>query len=149
MRIFDDIFEWDGWGGVMRLGSGKCHLQIYDLQKAESSGLTHLKPIILLLRDLPKKRINDMSVRSSIGNIVTLAMQRFDLDCHRTQVVHYSPGCVYGPENDRVIEEKFEVVEFSWDQQRALNPHWRPLTGPLRDWLKDSMDTVSDPILSQ
>ena len=139
MRIYDDIFDWDGWGGVMRLGSGRCHLQIYDLQKAKGGSLTYLKPIILLLRDLPKKRINDMSVRSSIGNIATLAMQRFKLEPQRCLLVLYSPGCVYGPENDRVIPEKFETVDFDWNEHRALNPHWRPLTGPLCKWLKESM----------
>ena len=31
MIVYDDIFEWEGWGGRLKLANGRCRLRIYDL----------------------------------------------------------------------------------------------------------------------
>ncbi|MEE9536795.1 MAG: hypothetical protein V3V51_05065, partial [Desulfobacterales bacterium] len=61
MTIYDDIFSWEGWGGQLRLASGKCRLRIYDLEQEKAGSLSHLRPIIVVVSDIPESR---MSVRS-------------------------------------------------------------------------------------
>ena len=68
MLIYDDIYSWEGWGGKLRLASGKCRLRIFDLKKGNKKGLAHLRPIIVIAADVPESR---MSVRSCCGHIAT------------------------------------------------------------------------------
>jgi len=53
MLVHDDMFSWEGWGGRLKLGSGKCRLRIYDLKKDDKKGLMHLRPIIVVVSDVP------------------------------------------------------------------------------------------------
>ena len=39
MLIYDDIYSWEGWGGMLRLASGKCRLRIFDLKKGNEKRL--------------------------------------------------------------------------------------------------------------
>jgi hypothetical protein len=39
MKIYDDIFMWDGWGGLLKLASGKCRVKIFDLKKGNQMPL--------------------------------------------------------------------------------------------------------------
>ena len=51
MKIYDDMFTWEGFGGKLRLASGKCQLKIYDLNKGEDRRLVHLKPVVVVATD--------------------------------------------------------------------------------------------------
>lgn len=134
MRIHDDIFEWDGWGGKLRLASGQCRLRIYDLKKDTQKKLAILRPVIVVVSDLEK---GNMSVRSCAGNIATLVTQQFDIDPNRMMWIEYYPASEYGLENVHVIPERYEVVEFVWHESRAIKPRWRPLKPPLLDRIKE------------
>jgi len=132
--IFDDIFAWDGWGGVMKLASGRCRLRIFDLTRSASDErLTLLKPTLVVVNDLPREKLNDMSVRSCCGNIATTVVKRFDLDPQRMVWVEYSPGGSYGESGQHAIADRLEQVVFQWNDDRALHPKWLPLQGALLD----------------
>lgn len=130
MLIHNDIFNWEGFGGRLRLGSGKCRLRIYDLGKGESGSLTYLKPFLIIVSDLADSK---MSVRSCAGHIATRVAQAFRIDPHRMTFIEYYPTQTYGEQNQHIIPEHYEMVEFSWHQDKALHPRWRPLTAPLLD----------------
>ena len=52
MLIHDDIFNWSGWGGKLSLGSGKCRLRIFDLQKEKTGGPIPIRHMIILVSDV-------------------------------------------------------------------------------------------------
>jgi hypothetical protein len=129
MLIYDDIYSWEGWGGQLQLASGKCHLRIIDLKK-EDKGLTHLKPIIVVVSDVPDSR---MSVRSCCGHIASRVVKDFNIKPHRMMFIEYYPQTVYGEHRDRVIPEKYDAVDFNWHFDKAIEPKWRTLQPPLLD----------------
>lgn len=133
MLIHDDIFSWKGWGGKLSLGSGKCRLRIYDLKDRKAEGLTLLKPIIVLVSDVPDSK---MPVRSAVSHVATLVVEEFSLKPHRMLWVEYYPESRYGKDGARLIPEKFDIVEFAWHQGKAMHPTWRELTPPLLDEIK-------------
>lgn len=130
MLIHDDIFSWEGFGGTLRLGSGKCRLRIYDLGKGESGSLTYLKPFLIVVSDVADSK---MSVRSCAGHVATRVTQTFRIDPHRMIFIEHYPSKTYGEQNQHLIPEHYEIVEFSWHQDKALHPKWRPLKSPLLD----------------
>ena len=132
MLIHDDTFNWEGWGGKLRLGSGKCRLRIYDLQKGGSGGLAHLRPIIFVVSDMPD---SPMSVRSCAGHIATTVIRKFDVDQNRMMFIEYSEPKSYGENDEHQIPERYEIIEFTWHGDKALTPVWRSLTPPLLDTL--------------
>jgi hypothetical protein len=134
MIIYDDIFAWEGWGGQLRLASGKCQLRIYDLEKAKAKGLSHLRPIIVVVSDIAE---SPMSVRSCTGHIATNVTQQFNIDPERMLFIEYYPETAYGQRNKHVIPEKYDVVEFTWHEGRAIEPKWRTLKPPLLDVIKE------------
>ncbi|MEW6671543.1 MAG: hypothetical protein AB1427_07555 [Thermodesulfobacteriota bacterium] len=136
MLIHDDIFSWEGFGGALRLGSGKCRLRIYDLRKGESDSLTYLKPFLIVVSDVADSK---MSVRSCAGHVATRATQAFGIDPHRMIFIEYYPSETYGERNQHLIPEHYELVEFSWHQDKALHPRWRPLKAPLLDVIQKLM----------
>jgi hypothetical protein len=138
MLIYNDIFSWEGFGGRLRLGSGKCRLRIYDLDKGESSGLTYLKPFIIIASDLED---SPMSVRSCAGHVATRVTQTFRIAPHRMIFIEYYPPRTYGEQNEHLIPERYEMVEFSWHQDNALHPRWRPLTPPLLNVVQKLMQS--------
>jgi hypothetical protein len=134
--IYDDEYQWQGWGGRMRLGSGRCRLRIFDLRRSGQSGqkgLSHLKPIIAVVSDLPKQRFNDMSVRSCTGHVATSVVRDFKIDPQRMLWIEYAPGGAYGALGDRRVEESVAAVDFTWHDDKAIEPKWRELASPLRD----------------
>jgi hypothetical protein len=132
--IHDDVFAWDGWGGVMKLASGRCRLRIFDLGRgAAGDGPTLLKPTLVVVNDLPKEKLNDMSVRSCCGNVATSVVAQFGIDPQRMIWVEYSRGSFYGERRQHAIAERLERVEFTWRDDKALKPQWHPLQGPLYD----------------
>jgi len=140
MLIHDGIFSWEGFGGVLRLGSGKCRLRIYDLEKDESNPVTHLKPFIIIVSDVAGSK---MSVRSCSGHVATRVTQTFRIDPLRMIFIEYYPAQTYGERNQHLIPERYEIVEFSWHQDKALHPRWRPLKPPLLDVVQTLMQTRS------
>jgi hypothetical protein len=134
MLIHDDVYHWKGWGGNFRLGSGKCRLRVFDLKKARSRGLAHLKPIIVVAEDVAD---SPMSVRSCAGHIVTRVAIEFDIDPQRMLFVEYYPAVAYGERQERSIGERYDAVDFTWHGDKALDPRWRPLPEPTIALLKE------------
>jgi hypothetical protein len=138
VKIYDDIFIWEGWGGMLRLASGRCRLRIFDLsQDPAGRGLTHLKPIIVLVTDVPESR---MTVRSCAGHIATQVTQKFDIHPHRMVYVEYYPAVRYGAQEERFIPERYDGVEFVWVEGKAIRPVWRPLPPPIREVVKNAAE---------
>lgn len=133
MIIFDDIYSWEGWGGKLRLGSGKCRLRIFDLDRGGSKGLAHLKSIIVVVEDVSK---SDVSVKSCAPHIATVVTTEFRIDPHRMIWVEYYPESRYGVGDAKVISEKFEAVEFTWHEGKAISPRWSMLKPPLDEIVK-------------
>ena len=134
MLIYDDIYTWEGWGGALRLASGKCRLRIYDLKNNDSNSLAHLRPIIIIASDVPESR---MSVRSCCGHIATSVTREFDIKPHRMMFIEYYPQSEYGENREHIIEEKYDLVEFTWLDEGAIEPKWRTLKSPMLDVIKD------------
>lgn len=134
MLIFDDIFHWDGFGGRLRLASGKCHLKIFNLSRGDVGGVVHLKPMLVVATDLADSK---MTVRSCCSHIATTVARQYNIAPHRLQLVEHYPEKVYGEKTKQRIPQKFEAVELVWEQGLALHPKWRPVEGLLLDFLRD------------
>ena len=141
MIIYDDEFSWDGWGGVFKLASGKCRLRIYDLNREKVKNLTLLKPIIVVVSELTPEEnsLKYVSIRSCVGHIATCVTQQFDIDPDRMIFVEYYPQKRYGQNQEHLILERFDLVDFKWNSGRALQPTWRPLPPNLVKTLTDLM----------
>jgi hypothetical protein len=137
MLIYDDVFTWDGWGGVFRLGGGKCHLRIFDFSRTRSKKLTLLKPIVAMVSDLTEESstMKQVSIRSCVGHIATCVTQQFQIDPNRMVFVEYYPEQVYGQNQEHIIAERFDTVDFQWHSGKALHPKWRPLSPALAQTL--------------
>ncbi len=133
MLIRDITYLWKGWGGKLNLASGMCRLRIYDLTKAARKGIAHLRPIIVIVSDIPESK---MSVRSCAGHIATMVTKDFHIDPHRMLWIEHYPLKSYGEKNERIIPETFEAVEFVWQEDKAIKPIWRILKTPLLDEIK-------------
>ena len=132
MLIYDDIFNWKGFGGKLKLASGKCRLKIYDLSGDRTDRLVPLKPIVAMVTDHPA---SSMSVRSCSGHIATMVSRTFKIPPARLQFVEYYPAKKYGKGGDHFIPEVFEAVDFTWKDDLAIQPRLRPLTPMLRQRL--------------
>ena len=137
MMIYDDIFSWEGWGGQLRLASGECRLRIFDLQKKKTGGPAYLRPIIVLVSDVPESR---MSVRSCTGHIATNVTRMFKIEPERMLFIEYYAETAYGENNEHIIPEKYDVVDFTWHEGRAIEPRWRALKPPLLDVIKEMVE---------
>lgn len=146
MRIYDDIFTWEGFGGVYQLAAGQCRLRIFDLKKGSGINVALLKPIMVVVSDLPDNPIDGkrMSVRSCAGHIATQVTEKFHIDHQRMVYVEYYPQSVYGDKNQYTIAAKFDAVDFTWHDGKALHPKWRCLEQPLQETLA-ALLTPSDP----
>jgi hypothetical protein len=56
--------------------------------------------------------------------------------------IEYYPRTVYGEKREHTIEEKYDVVEFNWLQEKAIEPKWRTLKSPLLDVIKEMVEIV-------
>ncbi len=128
MLIHDDIFSWSGWGGRLKLGSGRCRLRIYDLKEGDKKGLMHLRPVVVVISDVSG---SNMSVKSCTSHIATLVAKEFNIDPHRMLWIEYYPENRYGVDEIKVIPERFDAVEFAWHEDKAIQPKWRALKPPL------------------
>ena len=139
MLVHDDVFEWEGFGGKLRLGSGSCRLRIFDLEKDKDKGLAHLRPLIVIATDIPESR---MSVRSCVSHIATLVTQQFRLEPQRMLFIEYYPETTYGRHNENVIPERYDAVEFVWHADKAMHPKWRTVSAPMLDIIKNLMTSA-------
>lgn len=133
MIVHDGIYAWEGFGGKLKLSSGRCRLRIYDLTREVSTKLSHLRPMIVIVSDVPESR---MSVRSCAGHIATSVSKDFKIDPQRMLYIEYIPLSVYGERQERIIPEKYEAVDFNWTEGGAIQPKWRTLQSPLVDVIK-------------
>ena len=138
MLVYDNIYSWEGWGGSLRLASGKCRLRIYDFKKSHKKDLAHLRPIIVIASDVPESR---MSVRSCTGHIASCITKEFNIEPQRMMFIEYYPETVYGQQEEHVIAEKYDVVEFTWHEEKAIEPKWRTLKPPLLDAIKQIVES--------
>jgi len=130
MLIYDDIYHWKGWGGKLGLASGSCRLRIYDRKKEGSRDLVLLRPVIVVVSDVPG---NEMSVRSCAGHIATVVAKEFKINPQRMLWIEYYPASEYGREVIHKVPERYDSVEFTWKGDRAIEPKWRPLKPPILD----------------
>jgi hypothetical protein len=146
MLTYDNIYSWDGWGGKLRLGNGKCRLRIFDLRKDQTAkGVSFLKPIIVVITDVPESK---MTIRSCTSHIATCVANEFNIDPSRMLWIEYYPQTIYGQQGERVIPERLEAVEFEWLEDKAIKPKWRPLKSPLLDAVKQLI-SQKNPISDQ
>ena len=135
MLTYDNVYSWAGWGGKLRLGNGKCRLRIFDLRKDETAkGVSFLKPIIVVITDVPDGK---MTIRSCTSHIATCVANDFNIDPSRMLWIEYYPQTTYGQEGERVISERLEAVEFEWRNDKAIRPKWRPLQPQLLEAVKN------------
>lgn len=134
MLIYNDIFSWEGFGGKLRLASGKCRLKIIDLSKDGEKGLSYIRPVIVIVSDVSD---STMSVRSCSSHVATMVAKEFDLDHNRTLFVEYYPETIYGGKEENIIQERYEAVDFTWHDDKAIEPKYRKLTSPLLDTVKE------------
>jgi hypothetical protein len=133
MLIHDGTYSWEGFGGKLKLASGRCRLRLYDLSREPSGGMAHLRPFIAIVSDLPESR---MSVRSCAGHVATSVARDFQIDPQRMLYIEYYPESIYGEHGERAIPEKYEAVDFNWTEGGAIQPRWRTLQPPLLDAIR-------------
>jgi hypothetical protein len=54
--------------------------------------------------------------------------------------IEYYPQSEYGENREYLIEEKYDLVEFTWLDEGAIEPKWRTLKPPLLDAIKGLVD---------
>jgi hypothetical protein len=133
MLIHDDTFAWEGFGGLFNLAAGRCRLRIFDLAQSDRQKIVRLKPIIVVVSDLPddSPKVRKITVRSCASHIATKVVHKFNIDPQRMMFVEYYPASTYGDRNQHAIPAKYEVVDFTWHGDKALHPAWRSLEEPL------------------
>ena len=139
MKLFDDVLYWEGYGGKFNLAAGRCRLRLFDLSKEKQHTVQQLKPIIAVVSDLPGDNPTEMkkvSVRACISHVATTIVHRFKLDHSRMLLVEYYPKATYGQQSEKVIPEKFDLVDLKWHGDKALFPSWRPLPAPMLDTVR-------------
>jgi len=141
MIIHDGIFEWEGFGGRLRLGHGRCRLRIVDLDRDDDRA-TFLKPMIAVISEVAD---SPMSAKSSIGHIATCVSREFAIPPARMVVVEYAPPTRYGKESQHEIASRYEMVEFSWYDGKAIEPRWRPLPPQLQEQITQQLNQHQDP----
>jgi len=132
---YDDIFSWEGWGGKFNLTSGRCRLRIYDLQEPGGQDTVFLKPIIVVVSNLPEGRGTRgvVSIRSCAGHIATQVTRRFQINPGRMLYIEYHPARKYGRPRVRTIPERYEAVDFKWCREKAFAVNWRELDSRTRE----------------
>ena len=142
MIIYDDIFSWEGFGGELRLGSGKCRLRIFDLKKSNGKRLDYIRPIIVVVSDIPG---NTLTIKSCSGHIATKVTREFNIDPSRMLYVEYFPAVIYGEKNEKLISttySNFLAVQLAAKQFNSVISDCEKLFQEV-----DVKDAAADPIL--
>ncbi|MCP4748295.1 MAG: hypothetical protein GY874_19480 [Desulfobacteraceae bacterium] len=141
MIVHDDVFSWNGFGGLFQLASGCCRLRIFDLSKGGHKNVAHIKPIVAVASELPDSspKMKKISVRSCSSHIATCLVNQFKIDPHRMIFAEYTPKSTYGDRQQFTIAAKLEMVDFQWHDQKALYPKFRDLPEPLNAIILDAL----------
>lgn len=133
MLVHDGIFEWEGFGGMLDLAAGSCRLRIIDLTKSSQKNVAPIKPMVVVVSDLPGQEggLKKVSVRSCASHIATRVTEEFNIVPQRMVYVEYYPASTYGDQNQHQIPEKYDAVDFVWHEGKAMHPKWRSLEDPL------------------
>ncbi len=118
----------------MGLAGGNCMLRIYDQKRDAIKDTIPIRPIIVLVSDIPD---NEMSVRSCAGHIATMVTKDFNINPQRMLWVEYYTAITYGKSVVHTIPERYDTVEFTWKGGKAIHPKWRLLRPPLLDAVKN------------
>ena len=121
----------------MNLASGKCRLRIFNLKKSSGKGLDYIRPYIAVVSDTVGSK---MSIKSCSGHIATKITGEFDIDPSRMLYVEYYPAIIYGEKDEKLIPERYDAIEFTWHEDKAIDPKWRTLKPPLVDLIKRLME---------
>ncbi|MGD9017308.1 MAG: hypothetical protein PVH30_07975 [Desulfobacterales bacterium] len=134
MVLFDGIYEWKGWGGLLKLASGKCRMWIFDLNRMEDGHVLHLRPFLVVVSDLPKEGMSkgEVTIRSACGHIATRIAEEYGVEPSRMLFVEYFPEKVYGVDPPKRIPAVLDAVEFAWKDRVALEPRRHPLERSMR-----------------
>ncbi len=81
-----------------------------------------------------------MSVRSRAGHIATGVTTKFHIDPGRMLWIDYYPLVTCGMKKEHVIPERYESVEFSWRDGKALDTVWKTLQPPMLDIIRDLVE---------
>ncbi len=142
MKIYDDIYTWEGWGGKLKLGSGRCRMRIFDVsRRRKDDGVAHLKPVFIVVSDIPFDTVapNQMTVKGVAGHIASQAVKDFGIDPHRMRWIEYYPAAE--DENLRYSSgERFDEVVFTWRDEDALYPGWKPVSPAMHDLIKELLE---------
>jgi hypothetical protein len=132
--LHNDIFHWDGFGGVLKLASGSCMLRVVKLYKSDIPIMT---PYIVITEDIPAedalKSNQKLSIRSCCAHIATCVTQQFSIDPKRMFWLEYYEESIYGAHQEKHIPEQYEVVNFVWEAEKAFHPKFRTLKSPVLD----------------
>lgn len=131
--IYDGIHEWEGWGGTLRLGSGKCRLRLFELASDTAKNLVSLKSTVAVVSDVPD---STLSVRSCSTHVVVSIAEKYNIDVRRIMYVEYYPPSVFGPHQERSLPKRFEVADFTWYEHNAPQVKWRSLNTDLIEILE-------------
>ncbi|MBT8373276.1 MAG: hypothetical protein KJN80_00015 [Deltaproteobacteria bacterium] len=112
-------------------------MRIFDLKKSNQKGLDYIRPIIVVVSDTAGSK---MSIKTCSGHIATKITQEFDIDPSRMLYVEYYPAIIYGEKDEKLIPERYDAIEFTWHEDKAIQPKWRTLKPPLVDLIKNLME---------
>ena len=83
-----------------------------------------------------------MSVKSCAGHLATKVAEDFHIDSARMLFVEYYPPVIYGEDGKNTIPERYEAVEFTWIEKKAIQPKWRTLKAPLLEIVRELMGKI-------
>jgi len=136
--LHNQIFHWDGFGGLLKLASGNCMLRVVQFQNTDVS---FVKPYIVITEDTPSadpsKKNQKLSIRSSCAHIATCVTRQFNIDPKRMFWLEYYPESIYGEKQEKCIPEQYEVVSFVWESNKAFHPTFRVLKSPVLEQVKN------------
>jgi hypothetical protein len=138
MILYNDIYSWEGLGRKFGLAVGKIRLRIFNLNEHDAGDVVHLRPIIVVVSDVPGEKI---SVKGWAGPLAGYIVNDFGINPDRMLWVEYYPAVEYGKRTIKYIQEKFEAVDFTWEAGRAVRPRWRDLKPPLLDTVRQLVYT--------
>jgi hypothetical protein len=135
--LHNQIFYWDGFGGLLKLASGNCMLRVVQMQETD---VAFVKPYIVITEDTPPDNLTTknqkLSIRSCCAHIATRVTQLFSIDPKRMFWLEYYPESIYGVNQEKCIPEQYEVVSFVWEDAKAFHPSFRVLKSPVLEQVK-------------
>jgi hypothetical protein len=136
--LHNGIFHWDGFGGKLKLGSGNCLLRAVHLK--DDHNIPVARPFIIITEDLipedPAERDRKLTIRSCVAHIATCVTQQFSIVPKRMLWLEYYPESIYGIHQEKHIPEQYDVVSFTWENNKAFHPQFRVLNPPVLNQVK-------------